>query len=250
MRLLPIPLTLAATALAAPLHAPATAHSSNREGTRPALHDAARRRGGAQDHRREGGVSGFAFSPDGRWLVYRSGEGAPAGSTGLRPMTWRAPSRGSSPMVRRASTDGTSPQTAAASTSRAPIRLTRTRRSGANRASPSTSATRSLRCRACGAWMWPARKSVARPTTRRTASTTSRISDDGRWIGITGGSPERYERNITASRLYADLYLMEAATGEIERLTDNYEVGEGGLSFSPDGRWIAFRRRTTWSATR
>ncbi len=66
------------------------------------------------------------------------------------------------------------------------------------------------------------------------------ISDDGRWIGITGGSPKRYERNITASRLYADLYLKEVATGKIERLTDNYEVSEGGLSFSPDGRWIAF----------
>ena len=66
------------------------------------------------------------------------------------------------------------------------------------------------------------------------------LSDDGRWIGLTGGSPRRYERNITAQRLYADLYLMEIATGEIERLTDNYEVGESGLSFSPDGRWIAF----------
>ncbi len=66
------------------------------------------------------------------------------------------------------------------------------------------------------------------------------LSDDGRWIGLTGGSPRRYERNITAQRLYADLYLMEIATGEIERLTDNYEVGESGLGFSPDGRWIAF----------
>ena len=66
------------------------------------------------------------------------------------------------------------------------------------------------------------------------------ISDDGRWIGITGGSPERYERNITGQRLYADQYLMEVATGEIERLTENYEVGEGGLGFSPDSRWIAF----------
>ncbi len=66
------------------------------------------------------------------------------------------------------------------------------------------------------------------------------LSDDGRWIGLTGGSPKRYERNITAQRLYADLYLMEIATGEIERLTDNYEVGESGLGFSPDGRWIAF----------
>ena len=66
------------------------------------------------------------------------------------------------------------------------------------------------------------------------------LSGDGRWIGITGGSPKRYERNITAQRLYADLYLMDAATGEIERLTDNHEVGESGLDFSPDGRWIAF----------
>ena len=66
------------------------------------------------------------------------------------------------------------------------------------------------------------------------------IADDGRWIGFTGGSPGRYERNLTASRLYADLYLKEVATGAIERITDNHEVSEGGLSFSPDGRWIAF----------
>ncbi|MGB1657238.1 MAG: S9 family peptidase, partial [Longimicrobiales bacterium] len=66
------------------------------------------------------------------------------------------------------------------------------------------------------------------------------VSDDGRWISFTGGSPERYERNITGSRLYADQYLLEVATGHIERLTDNYEVGESGTTFSPDSRWIAF----------
>ena len=66
------------------------------------------------------------------------------------------------------------------------------------------------------------------------------ISRDGRWIGFTGGSAERYERNITADALYADLFLLEAATGHVERLTDNYEVSESDLSFSPDGRWIAF----------
>jgi dipeptidyl aminopeptidase/acylaminoacyl peptidase len=33
---------------------------------------------------------------------------------------------------------------------------------------------------------------------------------------------------------------MEVGTGHIERLTENYEVGESGLSFSPDGQWIAF----------
>jgi dipeptidyl aminopeptidase/acylaminoacyl peptidase len=66
------------------------------------------------------------------------------------------------------------------------------------------------------------------------------VSPDGAWIAFQGGSLERYERNITGSRLYADLFLMEVATGEIERLTDNYEVGEGGVSFSPDSRWMAF----------
>lgn len=66
------------------------------------------------------------------------------------------------------------------------------------------------------------------------------VSDDGRWIGIRGGSLERYERNITGQGLYIDLYLMEVATGDVERITDNYEVSESGLMFSPDGRWVAF----------
>ena len=66
------------------------------------------------------------------------------------------------------------------------------------------------------------------------------ISDDGRWITFTGGSTERYERNITAQRLYQDQFLLETASGHIERLTENYEVSESGASISPDGRWIAF----------
>ncbi len=66
------------------------------------------------------------------------------------------------------------------------------------------------------------------------------LSDNGLWIGLTGGSAERYERNITGARLYADLFLMEVATGHIERLTENFEIGEGGPSFSPDGRWVAY----------
>jgi dipeptidyl aminopeptidase/acylaminoacyl peptidase len=66
------------------------------------------------------------------------------------------------------------------------------------------------------------------------------LDDDGAWLSFTGGSPDRYERNITGSRLYADQYLMELATGQIERLTENFEVGESAARFSPDGRWIAF----------
>ena len=66
------------------------------------------------------------------------------------------------------------------------------------------------------------------------------IADDGRWIGFTGQSANRYERNITQQGLYADLFLLETGSGHIERLTKNVEVGEGGPYFSPDGRWVAF----------
>ncbi|MCH8993312.1 MAG: PD40 domain-containing protein, partial [Acidobacteria bacterium] len=66
------------------------------------------------------------------------------------------------------------------------------------------------------------------------------LSEDGRWVTFTGGSAERYERNITGSRLYADQFLLETSTGRVERLTDNFEVGESLPSISPDGRWVAF----------
>jgi dipeptidyl aminopeptidase/acylaminoacyl peptidase len=66
------------------------------------------------------------------------------------------------------------------------------------------------------------------------------ISDDGKWIAIQGGSAKRYERNITAANLYADAYLLDTASGAIERLTKNFEVGEGLPRFSPDSKWIAY----------
>ncbi len=66
------------------------------------------------------------------------------------------------------------------------------------------------------------------------------ISDDGKWIGFRGISAGRYERNITEQNINGNPYLLEAATGQIERLLDNREVGESGLSFSPDGRFVAF----------
>ena len=74
------------------------------------------------------------------------------------------------------------------------------------------------------------------------------ISDDGRWVTFTGGSAERYERNITGARLYADQFLLEVATGNIERLTDNYEIGEGSLQVSPDGGWLIFTAPDDMSA--
>ncbi|TVP57440.1 MAG: S9 family peptidase [Gemmatimonadales bacterium] len=65
-------------------------------------------------------------------------------------------------------------------------------------------------------------------------------SDDGRWIGFAASSANRYERNITQTGLYSDLYLLDATSGEVERLTETFEVGPNGPHFSPDGRWVAF----------
>jgi dipeptidyl aminopeptidase/acylaminoacyl peptidase len=84
-------------------------------------------------------------------------------------------------------------------------------------------------------------KKATRLTRDTTISVTDfNISDDGRWIGYHGVAANRYERNIIESDIYSDLYLLETATGSIERLTDNTEVGESDLEFSPDSKLIAF----------
>lgn len=66
------------------------------------------------------------------------------------------------------------------------------------------------------------------------------ISKDSKWLGFRGTPKDRYQRTVTEAAIYADLYLLEAATGKIERLTDNKEIGESALSFSPDSSTIAF----------
>jgi dipeptidyl aminopeptidase/acylaminoacyl peptidase len=66
------------------------------------------------------------------------------------------------------------------------------------------------------------------------------ISPDGNWIGFHGMSPSRYERGILEQNDYADLYLLNAGTGQISRLTKNDIIGEGPVSFSPDSKLLAF----------
>lgn len=85
----------------------------------------------------------------------------------------------------------------------------------------------------------------ARKATRLTRDTAITVTDfnispDGRWIGYHGTAADRYMRNITEQDIYSDLYLLETSTGGIERLTNNTEVGESDLEFSPDSKWIAF----------
>lgn len=66
------------------------------------------------------------------------------------------------------------------------------------------------------------------------------ISPDGKYLAYHGMSANRYERNILEQMLYADLYLLDVASGQVERLTTNSEIPESAPSFSPDGRSIAF----------
>ena len=188
----------------------------------------------------EEGVSDFAFSPDGKWLVYRSGESD-------REQLYRLPNGDLAGGEPEQLTDGKagvdqwdfSPDG---------MRIYFTRPDSLyedelkRREEGFTVDIRNAITPLSSLWSVDVASAAERRETNDASYSVDSftLSDDGRWIGITGGSPERYERNITAQRLYADLYLMEIATGEIERLTDNYEIGEGGMSFSPDGRWIAF----------
>jgi dipeptidyl aminopeptidase/acylaminoacyl peptidase len=66
------------------------------------------------------------------------------------------------------------------------------------------------------------------------------ISRDGKWIGYHGLSANRYERGILEQNDYADLYLLNVASGNIERLTKNTDISEGAVTFSPDSKLVAF----------
>ena len=62
------------------------------------------------------------------------------------------------------------------------------------------------------------------------------VSRDGRWITFTGNTCDRFID--TLDRRDSEPYLLEVATGKVERLTDN-KVAESTPLISPDGRWIA-----------
>ncbi|HWP69562.1 MAG TPA: S9 family peptidase [Gemmatimonadaceae bacterium] len=66
------------------------------------------------------------------------------------------------------------------------------------------------------------------------------LSNDGKWAGVRAIKNDRYARNITEESISGDLWLVNLATPRVERLTNNAEIGEGNLSFAPDGKTIAF----------
>jgi len=217
--------------------------ASNREGDENQLYlmrpdgGEARRITDAKD-----GISDFAFSEDGQWLAYRAGESG-------EEQLWRLPVDGIATAEAKKLTDGAAgvDDWEWAPDSRS-IYLTRPdtldEDNKTRREKRFTVDIKNMVTPLSNLWVvdlesdsLEARQLTSDPSVSITGFT---ISDDGHWVAFTAGSAKRYERNITGARLYTDQYLLEVGTGNIERLTDNYEVGEGGLGFSPDSRWIAY----------
>ncbi len=192
------------------------------------------------------GVSTFAFSTDGRWLLYRSGK---ANEEQLYALAVSALESGA-PVDSLAATQLTTHKTGIGSWRQAPAggpvyfisvdsvdadeKTRREKKFTVNiRNAPAPIAS-----------LWSL--DLASRTTRRLTSDTSlavtgfTISPDGRWIGYNAVPNDRYKRNITEEGIYADVFLHDVQAGRSERLTNNAEISESPLSFSPDSRTIAF----------
>jgi dipeptidyl aminopeptidase/acylaminoacyl peptidase len=192
------------------------------------------------------GVSSFAFSPDGDWLVFRSG---PSGEEQLhripaspeRLSSMDLPSRGEQITRHTAGVQSWDFMPGGGDilfvALEAPDADDRRRRDRGftvriqNQVTPLEAL-----------WTVPVSGGDTRVLAKDDSYSVARftISPDGRWVGFVGESSGRYERNITESGLYADLYLIDMLSGSIERLTESQEVSHSGPHFSPDGRWIAF----------
>jgi dipeptidyl aminopeptidase/acylaminoacyl peptidase len=189
------------------------------------------------------GVTTYAFSKDGQWLVYRSGIAAQeqlfavsvaslvAGDSARPVQITRHPSGVGlwrlSPDSKRiyfATADTVDPDAKLRLEKRFDVRIR-------NMETPVSS-------------LWALDLDTKR-TTRLTRDSSYSVGDltispDGKWIGYHGISANRYDRNIIEQEGNADLYLLELATGQTERLTKNTDIAESTLSFSPDSRRIAF----------
>ena len=230
---------------------------SNREAPESARADAtrsideARRRRGAAHHRREG-----------RRLELRGQQGRP-----LARVSQRQERRGaavSAPASRQCAESDTAARPSRSRNIRTGVGTWRwapdskriyflsantpmpTRSCGARRSSRSTSAT--PRRRSSGLWALDLDPLEDHAADHRRAVQRHGLHDlptTASGSAFRGGSSDRYKRNITQEGLYADLYLLETASGQIERLTNNEEVGESVgelLARQPHGS--PSRRRT------
>jgi dipeptidyl aminopeptidase/acylaminoacyl peptidase len=186
------------------------------------------------------GVLNFAFSRDGRWLVYRSGK---SGEEQLYRLPVATVDSATAEQITKHPTgvntweftdDGKRIYFVSPDRVDEDEKIRREKKFTVNIRNPETPT----------ASLWAL--DLDPNTTKRVAEGGSYsvddfvISSDGRWVGFRGMSPDRYKRGITQENLYSDLYLLETSTGTVERLTTNAEVGEGGVSFSPDSKMMAF----------
>jgi dipeptidyl aminopeptidase/acylaminoacyl peptidase len=186
------------------------------------------------------GVSTYAFDRDGRWLVYRSGKADEeqlyalpvAGIDSATPVQLTKQATGVG--LWRWAPDGKRIYFVTADTIDKDEKLRMEKKFNV--------AVRNMETPRSSLWVLDVPTKTTHRLTRDTSIVVSNfsISDDGKWVGFTGTSADRYERNITEQGINADQYLLETATGQIERLTNNREIGESLVSFSPDSRWIAF----------
>jgi len=185
------------------------------------------------------GVSDFAFSEDGRRLMFRSGK---SGEEQLFSLPGNLPDTAAAEQITKHPTgvrtwrwaaDGKRIYFVTPDSIDDDEKSRRDKKFTVNIRNPETPVSS----------LW-ALDTASRSTTRLTNGAYSAddftISKDSKWVGFRGLSPNRYQRGITQEHLYSDLYLLEAATGSIERLTNNQEVGESNLSFSPDSTQVAF----------
>jgi dipeptidyl aminopeptidase/acylaminoacyl peptidase len=186
------------------------------------------------------GVADFAFSQDGRWLVYKSGKSG-------EEQLYRLPIA----TIESATAEQLTKQAAGVGTWEwapdskriyylAPDEADADEK--ARREKKFTVNIRNMETPGSSLWTLNLDPLTAKRLTKDEATSVASftISPDSKWVGFRSLPDDRYKRNITSQNMYADLYLLNADSGDIERLTKNDEIGENGPSFSPDSRLIAF----------
>jgi dipeptidyl aminopeptidase/acylaminoacyl peptidase len=186
------------------------------------------------------GVSEYSISRDGRWLAYRSGK---SGEEQLYRLPLAAIQAATAEQITKHPTGVRSWQWAPDSRRIyfvTPDRIDDDEK--ARRDKKFTVNIRNAETPVAGLWALDLEPvATKRLTDGGTYSVDDvTISDDSKWIGFRGLAADRYKRGITSENIYSDLYLVDAATGAIERLTNNAEIGESVLSFSPDSTHVAF----------
>ncbi len=186
------------------------------------------------------GVSNFAFSPDGKWLAYRSGK---TGEEQLYLLPVAALDSAKPEQVTkqvagvgtwRWAPDNRRIYFITADTADADDKQRREKKFTVTIRNPETPLSSLYAVELEG-------RKLLRLTRDSTITVAGfNISRDSKWVGFRGTAANRYQRGITEQGINTDLYLLDVASGSIERLTNNQEVGESGPAFSPDSKWVAF----------